>query len=320
MEQLSPEDQKKFCSPAHLIANIELAKIEGNIMCDIYGISSSIRGSFVHNIRKILNKLRQWDSSVPPSLRLSQGASNRPLASLQLHFNECIILTTRPVLLHVLKAKNPFVTCGDTDSTASPLSDTAMTLAESCLSAARTTNSILSQLYVENALAIFGYFDAHYLFSSTLVLIVSALISPSSNDSDAVQTAFHLLKLMCDRGSLPALQYYTRLAHIQRSIGAFRSQTTGNQSGDNQDNAIPARDSPQASQNIHPIPDNQFDTDSFDWTKILVSNSAAEEYDWVGMGHAAVDPLDNPVLLTFLDHAGLDKSLDLGVDDVTSYL
>ncbi|EXJ78926.1 hypothetical protein A1O3_08426 [Capronia epimyces CBS 606.96] len=326
-DHLSPEDQAKLGSPAHLCANIELARITGSIMRDIYSPSSALRGSFLHNVRTILKSLRKWDANVAPSLRLSQGPANRPLTSLQLHFNQCIILTTRPVLLHVLKTKNPF---GEPNANpnanaalndgpaAEPLSETATMLAESCISAARTSNGILSQLYVENALALFGHFDAHYLFASTLVLIISAIISPNSSDSDAVQTAFHLLRTMRDSGNVSAAQFYPRLSHIQWSIGRLRGRVTARHeasvaNAQQTDSSAQALDAPE----LPPLGSSDFE--NYDWDDFAVPDANFASYDWTGLGRVTVDPLDNPMLQTFLDHADAtwDENIGIIVGDMT---
>ncbi|ETN44798.1 uncharacterized protein HMPREF1541_09673 [Cyphellophora europaea CBS 101466] len=307
-EKLPPEAQDKFDSPAHLIINIKLSRIVGCILRDIYGVSSRSSNSFVSNVRNILKQLKELDANMPDSLRLKHSTSHRHVASLHLHFNQCIILTTRPILLHVLKAKNPF---GANKAVTPPISDTAKMLAESCISAARTSNSLLSQLFVENALATYGYFDAHHLFSSTLVLIISAIISPNSSDSDAVQTAFHLLKTMRDNGNMAAYQYYARLAHIQWSVGRFRARST------NKDTALeplPVTDTPVS------LPEEaaeSLDVNNYDWNTFLAPSDPLANYDWSGTG-PAVDPLDNPLLQTFLDHtdASWDESLGLTNEDM----
>lgn len=188
-------------------------------MRDIYAPSSKSNSErLVHNNRAILQKLRKWDGHVPESLRWNRkGSVPRSVASLQLHFSQCIILTTRPILLFVLKSKNPFSNSapgspGGADPTL--ISDTTKSLADSCISAARTSNTILSHLLVDNDLATCEYIDAHHLFASTLVLIISAITSPDSGNSDTVQTAFQPLMLMRDNGNAAAIKYFSRLVQI----------------------------------------------------------------------------------------------------------
>jgi hypothetical protein len=315
-----PENMRdKFVSSAHLIANIGLARITGRLLKDIYGASArSHPGNFVNNVRNILNELRKWDAGLSPALRLSQNGTHRPVASLQLYFNQCIILTTRPVLLHVLKSKRPFGSEAEANSTP-PITDAARMLADACVSAARTSNGILSQLFIERSLATYGFFDAHHMFSSTLILIISAIVSPNSSDSDAVQTAFHLLKAMRDSGNLAAHQYYARLASIHWHISRLRARATANNESFNhaaEDSLDSLTSSVPSGTEAPTLSTNDFEDQ--DWSVFFMSSNNLDSYDWTGLGGiSANDPLDNPLLQTFLDNDGVqfDDGLGIGMND-----
>jgi proline utilization trans-activator len=313
-EVAGSESQRKLGSPDHLIAYINLAQITGFIMRDIYAPSSKPNGvRFVQNVRSILQRLKKWDVHVPSSLRWrAEGGVPRPVASLQLHFNQCIMLATRPILLHVLKVKDPFGDhCAGTPSAGSwpRLSDTARSLADSCIAAARTSNSILSQLFVENALATCGYFDAHHLFSSTLVLVISAIVSPNSGDSDAVQTAFQLLMVMRDNGNAAAGQYFSRLIKLQWSVSRlFTRATAAAEEANISADAQPHPPSISASPQFPPSASAEFD--DYDWSNLLLPHSFYANFDeeQAAAGNITADPLDNPILQAFLE--GTDTSLD----------
>ena len=78
-------------------------------------------------------------------------------------------------------------------------------LGEACIQAARTSNSILAQLWVDGCLAAYGYFDALSVFASTMILMMSvAMKEENGNDNDAVETAWSLLRSMMEAGNLPA--------------------------------------------------------------------------------------------------------------------
>lgn len=308
LDTLIPESQTRLGSPDHLIAYINLAQITGLIMRDIYAPASKANGGrLVQDVRAILQKLRKWDAHVPVRLRWNpEGGVPRSVASLQLHFNQCIILTTRPILLHIFKIRNPFASQSHVATTSggndpSQISDTTRSLADSCVAAARTSNSILSQLFVENALATCGYFDAHHLFASTLVLIISAISSPNSSDSDAVQTAFQLLMVMRDNGNAAAGEYFSRLLQIQWTVSRlFTQATTANET-------TPAIDAPSgATRNVatpNP-PSGLAELDDCDWSKFVIPTSFYPTYDEAAaVGTIPADPLDNPFLQAFLDHA-----------------
>ncbi|TPX11308.1 uncharacterized protein E0L32_001126 [Thyridium curvatum] len=302
---IAVNDPSKLGDPDILIAHISLSQITGLIMSDIYKPpSKSSSGKFVQHVRAILQKLRTWDAHLPVGLRWKpEGGVRRSVASLQLHFNQCIILTTRPILLYVLKVKNPF---NPADASTRPISDTTRSLADSCISAARTSNSILSQLFVDNSLATCGYFDAHHLFASTLVLIISAITSPNSGDSDAVQTAFQLLMVMRDNGNIAAGQYFSRLVQIQWSVSRLYSRTTPAI-----ETSAPSNEEP-AAMGTHltpsnPPPPGTLGLDNYDWSNFFMPNSFYPSYDGEEPETMTADPLDNPLLQAFLDHTDASR-------------
>ncbi|KAL1861096.1 hypothetical protein Plec18170_001611 [Paecilomyces lecythidis] len=318
--QVGPDFPTQLGRPDHLIAYINLAQITGYIMRDIYAPSSKSNGGrFVQHVRSILQKLRKWDAHVPNSLRWkTEGGVPRPVASLQLHYNQCIILTTRPILLYVLKIKNPFAKDAGSASggdDAQQISDTTKSLADSCIAAARTSNTILSQLFVENALATCGYFDAHHLFASTLVLIISAIASPNSSDSDAVQTAFQLLMVMRDNGNAAAGQYFSRLVQIQWRVSRLFSQMNATEEHTSS-NVITADVTAIVTPTEIP-PSGLGDFDDYDWSNFLVPQSSYTNYDEAAAETITADPLDNPLLQAFLDSdAARDENSMFNAEDM----
>ncbi|KAF2165085.1 hypothetical protein M409DRAFT_67379 [Zasmidium cellare ATCC 36951] len=223
MEGLSTSEQAEFCDPVHLRAHSTLAKITGSILSDIYRLPRQSNPSFVRVVHRVLNDLRQWDEELPVVLRLQGERPPRNLFTLHMQYHLCIIQTTRPILLHIFKMRlqSGLTSTSQQRQTFSP---TTLALADACVQAARTTNQLLSKLFVEGSLAVFGYFDSHYLFSSTLILIISAVMEPQSTVSDAVQTAFSLLRSMASNGNISANDYLNRLEHIRSTVSSARAQ------------------------------------------------------------------------------------------------
>jgi proline utilization trans-activator len=137
-------------------------------------------------------------------------------------------LTTRPILFHLFRTKIQPLNKANTIP-AKPLSPVTSALAEACVQAARTQNSILAQLWVEGSIAVFGYFDANYIFSSTIILMVAtiAIKGDRDQDQDAVDTAWSLLRSMRDDGNLPAEEYYDQLLQLRTDL----NQVNGNGMG-----------------------------------------------------------------------------------------
>jgi proline utilization trans-activator len=193
------------------------------IVSDLYCLPQRTHEPFVQRVHRIILSLKKWDEELPAKLSLQQEHLPRHVTSLHLHYNKCVISTTRPILLYLFK--NRFsLTADAAGATTSPrtFSPTTLALAESCVQAARASNSILSRCFVEGSLASFGYFDAHYLFSSTLILIMSAVMDPNVAMSDAISYAFTILKAMKEDGNIPSCDYYERLQRTRASVGKMR--------------------------------------------------------------------------------------------------
>ncbi|KAK7634322.1 fungal-specific transcription factor domain-containing protein, partial [Phyllosticta citricarpa] len=223
VEGLSPEEREEFLDVDQLCANIKLAQITGIILNLIYSIPGAQHEvNFVRNVHKILTSLKEWDSTLPASLRLDHTATppykSRSVASLRLHFNQCIMLTTRPILLYVFKYHVRPAGTASSPNTNRPLSPMTTALSEACIHAARNSNKLLAQLWIDGAIATFGYFDAHYIFSSTIVLLMANILNPSESDKDAIDLAWSLLQSMADDGNLPASEYWERLALLQKDL------------------------------------------------------------------------------------------------------
>ncbi|EKG17956.1 Transcription factor fungi [Macrophomina phaseolina MS6] len=223
VDNLSLEEREEFLDADQLIANVKLARITGNILNLIYSIPSAQQEvNFVRNVHQILNSLKEWDATLPTSLRLDPTMSppykTRSVASLRLHFNQCIILTTRPILLYVFKYYIRPAGSAASPNTTRPLSPMTTALSEACIHAARSSNKLLAQLWIDGAIATFGYFDAHYIFSSTIVLLMASILTPSEFDKDSIDLAWSLLQSMADDGNLPASEYCERLALLQKDL------------------------------------------------------------------------------------------------------
>lgn len=239
---LTMEEQEEFVDASQLVATIRLARITGSLLDHTYKIHRPNENTFISNIHRILTSLKEWDATLPAELRLDHSKTppyaSRSVASLRLQFNQvvfvltynsiaavsnsqqCVILTTRPVLLFVFKnyVRLSGTSPHGSEAPAKPLSPMTIALSEACIYAARATNRLLKQLWVDGAIATFGYFDSHYIFSSTTVLLVSNILNPNSTDSNSIDLALQLLQSMADDGNLPAQEMCERLISLKRDL------------------------------------------------------------------------------------------------------
>lgn len=78
----------------------------------------------------------------------------------------------------------------------------------------------------------YGYFYAQYLFSSTLTLVISSLLGPSSignsSDIESLDTAIEILHRMTDHGNLAAAEFYENLLRVRQALQRDTDTDTGN--------------------------------------------------------------------------------------------
>lgn len=103
------------------------------------------------------------------------------------------------------------------------LSPMTMALGEACIYAARASANILEQLWISGNISTFGYFDAHYTFSTTVVLMISRALRPNTEDDDAIALALTLLHSMVEDGNIPARELIDRISALQRDFEMLRS-------------------------------------------------------------------------------------------------
>lgn len=264
-------------------------------MTDIYGIPKSTGPLCIHRVHGILKQLRGWHDDLHPTMRLQEHGTPRPVLSLHLAYNQCIVQTTRPVLLYLFKSRFQLGGSARQDADTQPpkqnFSSITLALAESCVNAAQATSRIAEGLFLDGSLATFGYWDAHHFFSAALILVISAVMKPGIATSDALETLLSILRAMKKDGNIPAVDFCERLSHIQSRVASlvaggegFRSSSFST-AGDTDDGGPVAGQTRNTLEGPQPI--------DMAW-----GQSAT-------MSYASVDILGNPLIESFLDeHRG----------------
>lgn len=237
-EELSDSD--------YMTANIKLARIVGETITKLYS-RRKYQETFLQRVQKILKALKHWVETLPESLRLNMEdleSSKKPIVSLHMSFNQCVILTTRPTLLHLLmtlsKKSKPRpdttnntggagVESGEEVSVSQPV----LTLSEACIHAARHSHSMILTRWINGSMPTFGYFHAHYLFSSALILAMSSFVPIGSpTDMTGFDSALDLLRSMTENGNLAAAEFYHNLEQVKVCLAAYRGLRWGEGSAD----------------------------------------------------------------------------------------
>ncbi|KAH8699041.1 putative fungal-specific transcription factor [Talaromyces proteolyticus] len=212
---------EQFTDTGYMVANIKLARIAGDIITKLYS-RKKYKETFLQRVQGLLKALRNWVQTLTEHLRLNPDpeSNKKHIISLHLSFNQCVILTTRPTMLHILNKINenepPHTRDYSNRNGESDISHAVLTLSEACIHAARHSHSIILEKWINGSLPVFGYFHAQYLFSSAMILAVSSLISNENTaDRDSFETALRLLHAMKGNGNLTAAEFYPHLNQIK---------------------------------------------------------------------------------------------------------
>ncbi|KAF9773433.1 hypothetical protein IL306_008771 [Fusarium sp. DS 682] len=297
MDGLTKEEMAEFLDPQNLIINIKLAKIIGNILTHIYGIPKATNGLYIHQVHGILKQLREWHDELQPDMRVKERGTPRPVASLHLAYNQCIIQTTRPVLLHLFKTQFQLGTkARDDTSPRQNVSSITLALAESCVNAAQASSRIVEGLFLDGSIATFGYWDAHHIFSAAMILIMSAVMKPTAVNSDHLETLLSVLRSLKNDGNIPAVDFCERLSDIQARVLSLRA--TGRLDGLSFDRP------PTITQPLGPLPKDvsqasEAQNQPFQTPMSMDNGSGVCEAGIIG--YENVDILGNPLIGSFLD-------------------
>ncbi|KAJ5653678.1 transcriptional regulator family: Fungal Specific TF [Penicillium lividum] len=221
--------EEELSDTEYMTANIKLAQIVSETITKLYS-RRKYQETFLQRVQKLLKALKNWVETLPESLRLNMEdleSSKKPIVSLHMAFNQCVILSTRPTLLHLL------ITLRKAESTGAgreAVSQPVLTLSEACIHAARHSHSMILTRWINGTMPTFGYFHAHYLFSSALILAMSSFVPIGNpNDMSGFDSALDLLRSMTENGNLAAAEFYHNLEQVKVCLDAYRGNTPGGQ-------------------------------------------------------------------------------------------
>ncbi|KAJ5699904.1 hypothetical protein N7536_002917 [Penicillium majusculum] len=212
-EELSDSD--------YMTANIKLARIVGETITKLYS-RRKYQETFLQRVQKILKALKHWVETLPESLRLNMEdleSSKKPIVSLH--------IKPRPDTTNNIGGAE--AESGEEVSVSQPV----LTLSEACIHAARHSHSMILTRWINGSMPTFGYFHAHYLFSSALILAMSSFVPIGSpTDMTGFDSALDLLRSMTENGNLAAAEFYHNLEQVKVCLAAYRGLRRGEGSAD----------------------------------------------------------------------------------------
>ncbi|CAG8251548.1 unnamed protein product [Penicillium salamii] len=213
-----------------IVARVNLTRLARRTIESVYGRGER-KVSFLKRIQYSLRDLKQWLNDLPKDIQMDAESSNlkpQPIQSLHLHFNQSVILATRPILLHKLhmvKESNG-ITPASLDQA---ISINVETLAEACIRCARHSYSTIVESWIEGNFGTFDYFNTQHLFSAATVLAISCLISGpgSSKDREDFEFAGELIERLQDSGSFAAMEFCRHFDELKADNLLFGSDLPG---------------------------------------------------------------------------------------------
>ncbi|KAF5985439.1 Zn(II)2Cys6 transcription factor [Fusarium bulbicola] len=88
-----------------LAIHVKISQLLGSITVTVYGPKAKLRESFLATIRKALKGIAELSEDLSAFSGRLIGEISRVAAHLNLQYNQCIILTVRPLLFHLYKQK-----------------------------------------------------------------------------------------------------------------------------------------------------------------------------------------------------------------------
>ncbi|EME43638.1 hypothetical protein DOTSEDRAFT_72863 [Dothistroma septosporum NZE10] len=219
----------------HITFVVRLTQLTNNAVGSLY-VRKRQPTSFSERVRTALKAVSDWANDLPPRLQLrpeDSGVPNeRHVLYMHLSFNQSVIVTTRPILLHLLKQRK---TDSQTDKASAPLSESALSLTTACIRCARNSLSLLKRAWTDGTIAAFDYFSTQYIFASATILALSCLLqSPGwTNDSEEFLLAVQFLQELDRNGNYAAKEYYTHIEALKVVVtDAINERTQGSSSTD----------------------------------------------------------------------------------------
>ncbi|CAN9345915.1 unnamed protein product [Alternaria alternata] len=217
---LDAAEEGDFGDTDYSLNSIKLAKLAARLTRAIYSRRNH-HDSFSKRVQAMLKDLTKWMDDLPVKFHLEDNDTSAPIHIVYIHlrFNQCCILATRPILLHVLRSHKQSWSNPTIDPKRN-LPEGALALAETCIQCARHSYRILTEAWIHGSLATLDYFDTQYLFSATTVLAISSLLqSPRSQaDGDDFNNAVELLRQLAQSGNYGAKEFVKHMDAIEQSM------------------------------------------------------------------------------------------------------
>jgi proline utilization trans-activator len=242
--------EAEYCPAVVLRHYTVVSRILGEVTKLIYRrIEPKSGRRLMASVQKIILSLSDWNRDLPDELRFDPAklSISRESVSTFSHYYQCINMTARPLLFHVVQKRLGGIRA---DPSAKErdwregLSQTTVRVIEMCVSAAQDTINMMAVAAQRDLVATYGYMDGEHIFSAAIVLVMACVAFPSDERNTAAMNAgLDLLRGMAERGNSHMGARYELLAHLRNVIvpggGRYHTQVAQQQQQQQQPIATP---------------------------------------------------------------------------------
>ncbi|RDW83477.1 hypothetical protein BP5796_04968 [Coleophoma crateriformis] len=149
-----------------------------------------------------MQRLGKETGNMPPlCYERSLQTVSRPVATLHLLYYHCVVIATKPILLHLMKLPRNE---NDHEASTSGSLEPAFAIMRTCVNAACCSLNIMSALREQNLLEIFSFCDLEITFLAALSLVIANAVTPNITESSFIKVAKDVLQDMSHGGNIPA--------------------------------------------------------------------------------------------------------------------
>ena len=159
----------EYCPAVVLRHYTELSRILTQIMKKIYRKTPKSGYSFMAAVKSIMTSLGQWHQDIPNELqfRPENLQVSRGSVSTFLHYYQCINMTVRPLLFHVVERRLKGTAADKEEDWRHQLSPSTIEAIETCMSAAQDTISMMEIASQKDLVGTYNLIP--YLFCKQLI-------------------------------------------------------------------------------------------------------------------------------------------------------
>ncbi|EQB46590.1 hypothetical protein CGLO_14349 [Colletotrichum gloeosporioides Cg-14] len=222
--------EAEYCPAVVLRHYTELSRILGEIHNTIYRRTSKTAPKsgqrLMASVQGIILGLSKWNQDLPDDLRFDPArlSISRESVSTFAHYYQCINMTARPLLFHVVQKRLKRIrTSNDPGEKERDwkegLSQTTVRVIDMCIGAAQDTINMMTVAAQRDLVATYGYMDGEHVFSASIVLVMVCVVFPTNaSNMLAMNAGLDLLRGMGERGNSYMGARYELLANLRSAV------------------------------------------------------------------------------------------------------